>query len=240
MSFSRPTRSGRSDLIYGGVRGDGGLLYPGQPLGAESVGATFRGLGRGWEPWILSASGQPIQETFGKTFLCYLAFPVDDPEYDWATFDFEKDPERMGAIREILDAVDPDLTRFKERGGKLISYFGWADTALNPLRTIAYYEEVEDTMGSSPHDFFRLFMVPGMFHCRGGLGVDRFDALTALVDWVEAGVAPETFVAEREENGTVTLSRPLCAYPKVARYDGAGSANDAASFSCVAPVGASN
>ena len=95
-------------------------------------------------------------------------------------------------------------------------------------------------MGARPHDFFRLVMVPGMFHCAGGLGVDRFDALTALVDWVEAGVAPDTFVAVREENGAVTLSRPLCPYPNVARYDGVGSAHDAASFSCVAFIGASN
>lgn len=227
-------------LIYGGVRRGAGQFYPGQPFGAESVGLTRRGSSSGWGGWILSSRGPSIQELFAKSFFRYMAFPGDDPEYDWNTFDFEKDPERMGAIREILDAVDPDLTRFKERGGKLISYFGWADTALNPLRTVAYYEEVGDAMGARPHDFFRLFMVPGMFHCAGGLGVDRFDALTALVDWVEAGVAPDTFLAVREENGTVTLSRPLCPYPKVARYDGASSAHDAASFSCIAPIGASN
>jgi hypothetical protein len=177
---------------------------------------TRRGSLSGWAGWILNPRGPSIPEDYATSFLRYMAFAEDDPEYEWAAFDFENDPERMVAIREILDAVDPDLTRFKKRGGKIISYFGWADTALNPLRTVAYYEEVGETMGASRHDFVRLFPVSGMFHCAGGQGVGRFDA---LVDWVEAGVAPETFVAEREENGTVTLSLPLCPYPKVARRD---------------------
>lgn len=169
------------------------------------------------------------------TFLKYMAFEVDDPDYDWTSFDLENDPELMVSTRAYLDATDPDLSRFKERGGKIISYFGWADTALNPVRTIDYLDEVTSTLGAETDDFFRLFMVPGMFHCRGGVGVDRFDAMSPLMAWVEQGVVPEMIVAAKERDGTVAMTRPLCPYPEVARYQGSGSPREATSFRCTAP-----
>jgi feruloyl esterase len=81
----------------------------------------------------------------------------------------------------------------------------------------------------------RLFMIPGMAHCAGGLGPDQYDAVTAVIDWVEKGVAPDSLVARKLVEGKVTRSRPLCPYPQVARYRGQGSTNDAASFECRAP-----
>jgi len=70
-------------------------------------------------------------------------------------------------------------------------YFGWADPQLNPRMGVEYYEQVLDKMGTSTADFFRLFMVPGMFHCGGGVGTSVFDVATPLVNWVESGTPPD-------------------------------------------------
>jgi feruloyl esterase len=141
----------------------------------------------------------------------------------------------MTGIREMLDATDPDLRPFKERGGKILSYFGWADSALNPLMEVEYYEEVQRLIGTETEDFFRLFMVPGMFHCRGGVGTDVIDAMTPLIEWVESGTPPDRLVAAQMEGGEVRRTRPLCPYPQVARHDGSGDPDEASSFVCVEP-----
>ena len=107
-----------------------------------------------------------------------------------------------------------------------------------PQDTAAYYEAVAKALGGydKTRDFFRLFMAPGMGHCAGGPGPNQFDALTALEQWVEKGVAPDTLLASHSSNGKVDRTRPLCAYPQVARYKGAGSIDDASNFACVAPA----
>ena len=215
------------EAIYGGPLRNGTPFFPGQPVGAEA--------GNGWNRWIVSEGGRSLGLIFADTFFKYLAFTPDDPEYDWRTFDFDTDPDRV-TIREMLDATDPDLSAFHAGGGKMITHFGWADTALNPMMGVNYYEDVRATMGATTAaDFYRLFMVPGMFHCRGGLGTDRFDALTPLVNWVEGGTAPDQIPAARVDNGEVTRTRPLCPYPQVATYTGSGSIDDASSFVCAAP-----
>src|SRR5439155_5661525 len=124
---------------------------------------------------------------------------------------------------------------FQRRGGKLVMYFGWADPMLNPRMGVEYYEKVVQKMGSSTGDFFRLFMVPGMAHCRGGVGTDTFDAATPLLNWVESGSAPAQIAASRVMDGKAVRTRPLCAFPQVARYKGAGSIDEAANFACVNP-----
>ena len=115
---------------------------------------------------------------------------------------------------------------------------GWMDPVVPPQDTAAYYEAVAKALGGydKTRDFFRLFMAPGMGHCAGGPGPNQFDALTALEQWVEKGVAPETLIASHSSNGKVDRTRPLCAYPQVARYKGAGSIDDASNFACVAPA----
>ena len=132
----------------------------------------------------------------------------------------------------MLDATNPDLSAFRSRGGKILMYFGWADTALPPMMGVDYYEKALANNGPDIPDFFRLFMVPGMFHCRGGVGADQFDAMTALINWVENGAAPATLTASRVEQGKLVRTRPLCPYPQVASHLGSGSIDEAASFAC--------
>jgi feruloyl esterase len=113
--------------------------------------------------------------------------------------------------------------------------YGWADTILQPMAGVHYYEEATKKNGSGTKDFFRLFMIPGMSHCSGGIGPDRHDPMTAVINWVEKDAAPASITASRVVNNQVVRARPLCPYPEVARYKGQGSIDDAANFRCVAP-----
>ena len=223
------------EKIYGGVVSRGELLFPGLPFGAEARPPTGRRRTSGWNGWIIS-EGQPSrQEVFSETFLRHMAFEPDEPDFDLHSFDFDRDPHRMDFIRSILDATNPNLTRFRDAGGKILMYFGWADTALNPIMGINYYEAAQTVTGPGTKDFFRLFMVPGMFHCGGGLGVSQADYLGAVMDWVESGEAPDRLVAARVVGGKTEMTRPLCPYPEIARHDGVGDRNAADSFSCAPP-----
>ena len=133
----------------------------------------------------------------------------EDPDYNLRGFDFDADWDRANnrqlgndeTLASALNAIDPDLSAFKARGGKLISYHGWADALITGHYAVQYYESVLDAMGGLPEttDFYRLFMAPGVAHCRGGPGPDRFDAVGALERWVEQGEAPRP--AHRLEGG---------------------------------------
>src|SRR6202165_3653631 len=114
-------------------------------------------------------------------------------------------------------------------------YFGWADPQLNPKMGVEYYEQVTETMGPTTGEFAGLFMVPGMFHCGGGVGTSQFDMTTPLLKWVEEGTAPGRIEAGRVVVGKVVRTRPLCAYPLTARYKGTGSIDDTANFTCGKP-----
>jgi len=137
----------------------------------------------------------------------------------------------------LIDALDPDLSRFEAAGGKLLMYHGWSDALVVPQPTIEYYEAVLARMGGSGRvsKFFRLFMVPGMGHCweLQGAGHDLFDPLAALEAWVERGVVPDRIVAERPASGSRPAStRPLCAFPAKAVLDGARDSARAESYDC--------
>ena len=220
------------NAIYRGAESGGKRIFWGQPVGAEIEAPTQDGPAPIWANWIIPRTGRAISDNFAETFFRYLAFPKPDPNYDFKSFNLETDLPRLQAISDILDAKNPDLTRFKTRGGKIVMYFGWADPALNPLMGVDYYEKVSARFGPSTADFFRLFMVPGMAHCRGGVGTDQCDFLTALIEWVEKGVAPNQIGASQSRNGKVVRTRPLCPYPQVAKYKGAGNPDDAQSFVC--------
>ncbi len=165
----------------------------------------------------------------------YLVLDPPQPEYDPLTFDFDRDIGLVARWSGLADAKDPDLSKFRKGGGKLIMTYGWADQILQPLMGVKYYESMVEKNGKKTADFARLFMVPGMSHCAGGVGPDRNDAVTAVIDWVEKGKAPDQMIASKVTDGTVVRTRPLCPYPQVARYKGQGSIDDAANFKCVAP-----
>jgi hypothetical protein len=165
----------------------------------------------------------------------YLVHTPPQPGYDYRSFDFESDTHMLEAWGQLVNATNPDLSGFNKRGGKLIVTYGWADPVLQPMMGVNYYEQALAKNGPDTPQFFRLFMVPGMGHCGGGVATDRFDALTALVDWVEKGKAPDVIRAARVVNKQEVRSRPLCAYPQVARYSGQGSVDEAANFRCVNP-----
>jgi hypothetical protein len=219
------------EKIYGGVKNsEGEVIFPAPPVGAE----VFAGGASGWAMWVIGMFGPSLQLMIGDSFVKYMAFEEDPgPGYDWTTYNFDTDPPKMAVISSILDATDPDLSEFKAHGGKIIHYHGWADMALNPFMSVNYYESVLDFLGvAETMDFYRLYMVPGMFHCMGGAGCDSVDWFTPLVSWVEDGIAPEELIGSHIEGGKIVRTRPLYPYPGVAVYTGSGSIDDAASFTC--------
>lgn len=158
-----------------------------------------------------------------------------DRKWDWKTFDLDKDLALAVKNGGVIEATNPDLTAFKARGGKLIMYHGWSDPGPSPLDTIQYYNNVMDKMGPNQENWMRLFMMPGMGHCGGGAGPDQSNFLGALERWVESGIAPDRITASKVTNGKVLMARPLCPYPQVAKWTGAGSTNAVENFVCSAP-----
>lgn len=194
-----------------------------------------RGFARGGEPgWLLvTAPGlAPIPQAYFSRSI------FGDTSWNWRGFDFAADVEHArAATGELLDATSSDLGAFRDHGGKLILYHGWSDQLIPPEGTIDYYERIEaalpgNAVAPQTSDFARLFMVPGMTHCRGGPGTDRFDAQAAIEAWVERGVPPARLEAAHVENGRAIRTRPLCPYPQEAVYDGSGSTDDADNFVC--------
>jgi feruloyl esterase len=213
--------------IYDGPKdpSSGKLFWPGFEKSSEP----------GWTGHVSEPFGIPL------SYFKYMA--LQDPGWDWKRFDFA-DPGSFAVLNEasqrlgpVLDSTDPDLTAFKKRGGKLIAYHGWLDPNIAPRNSIDYYEAVQEAMGGEREasSFYRLFMVPGMGHCGGGPGPSAFDALDALESWVENGKPPDRIPASHVSDGKVDRTRPLCPYPLVARYQGAGSTDEAASFECRRP-----
>jgi hypothetical protein len=204
--------------VYAGARAhDGRQLYPGWAPGSES----------GWGQYITNPSA-PVRLGLFRDWV------FENPSWDPRSFDWDKDVATVDAAFPVLNAMSTDYAAFNARGGKLIMYTGLADPVVSPLDTIEYYETVVRVNGGldATRRFYRFFPVPGMAHCGGGAGTSTFDALAALEAWVERGIVPETIPASRQVNGRVDRTRPLCAYPAVARYQGSGSIDDAASFSC--------
>jgi feruloyl esterase len=156
-------------------------------------------------------------------------------------FDMDRDAPRIFARTsefpesswELVGAQRTDLSAFRRRGGKLIVPHGLSDPVFSAHDTMRWWDRVNAAASGRAAEFVRVFPVPGMAHCAGGPAADQYDCLTAIVDWVERGAAPERIPARA---GASTpwpgRTRPLCPYPLVARYAGSGDVEDAASFVC--------
>jgi hypothetical protein len=198
---------------------DGNRLWYGLPVGAPlgALGGAF--------PFIIAVQHAAL-------------WVNQDPTWDWHTLTYESYPaffqQSFDKFNDVIGTDDPDLSAFRDSGGKVLMWHGWADQLIFAEGTIDYYDRVIDKFHSTQQvqEFARLFMAPGVFHCGGGPGPNQFDSFGALVGWVERGEAPERIVASRVEGGAVVRTRPLCAYPYVPRYDGEGDPDDAASFEC--------
>lgn len=223
-------------MIYQGAVNPrtGAQIYPGLEPGGEAAQPRDPG-------WAMIMNGkQPF--VLDRAVIFNMAF--ENPDYDWRKFDFDKDVELVDAkLYGVLNAIDPDLHDFEAHGGKLIIYHGWADPGVMPMATINYYDSVIDFANQSKggngrartESYARLFMMPGMGHCRGGSGPDQGDFVAAITGWVEKGKAPARITAEKKQDGKVTMSRPLCPYPDLAHYKGSGDTNDARNFECAVP-----
>jgi feruloyl esterase len=229
--------------LYAGGRNSHGRLFPGYSPGGEAESG-------GWAVWITGPSPEhSLMYTFSTQFYKNMVF--DNAAWDYHTFNADRDTKAADDKQSgNLNAIDAKLNRFRARGGKLILYHGWSDAAIAPQNTIDYYDSVVAKMGAQQAaGFVRLFMVPGMQHCGGGSGTSSFgqypgfsgdpdrDMDAALERWVEKGVAPERIVAAKRKSdfdptSAVVRTRPLCAYPLVAHYQGNGSTDDAANFVC--------
>lgn len=233
--------------IYAGLQdADSHQIFPGYLPGAEEGS-------NGWGTWITGPSpAKSLLAFFGAGYFSNMVYEKAD--WDYKTFTL-KSGLRMANEKTdaALNAVNPDLSAFRARGGKLILYHGWDDPAIPALSTVNYYESVKAKLGqASAVSFTRLYMVPGMQHCSGGPGADNFgqslswtaddpghNVRIALEDWVEKGVAPTTIIATKTAGdngqGAVTMTRPLCPYPQFARYKGSGDPNRAENFVCTSP-----
>ena len=168
----------------------------------------------------------------------------NDANYDWRNFDVDYEENFLAQTQGYLSAVDTNLMPTVSRGAKLLFFHGWGDQALNPLRTIAYWDAVVARYGKEKTDsFLRLFFIPGMQHCGGGtIATSTYDALAEIEQWLDTGRAPDRIESSHVESGVVTRTRPLCAHPKVASYKPPGSAaatwsiNDSFYFACVDPL----
>jgi len=238
--------------VYAGPKDSSGRqLSAGYEPGAEAEpglpGISFQSYIFGPGP------GATLDAIFSGSFYSNIVF--EDAKWNVSQFNFDKDIATTEAkVGAILNASNPDLRAFRSRGGKLVVYHGWNDGSPPPLHSVDYYQRVTEKMGGveKTREFYRLFMVPGMMHCGSGAGPNLFgnamdlrpiadpehDIFMALQKWVEKGAAPEHIVAtkyvEDDRSKGKVMSRPVCAYPQQATWDGKGDLAEAGSWACEA------
>jgi feruloyl esterase len=210
-------------------------IYSG-PVNPRTRESIFPGLARGSETgWDGLSGTQPFGYAQGMWRFALLS----DPNWDYKLLDFDamvaeadKAAEKSG-----IQAVNTNLKPFFDRGGKLLMYHGWNDPLISPFNSVNYYTGVLRTTRSNPkaEDSIRLFMMPGVNHCAGGVGTDTWDKVAVLDQWRSGGAAPTQVLASHQTMGQTDKTRPLCAYPKVAAYIGSGDTNVAANFECRNP-----
>jgi feruloyl esterase len=199
-------------------------IYAG-PSNPRTGQHIFAGLERGSE-----LGWNPVPVGYAVDYFKHIVFRDSNWDPKALNFDAHVAQASKGS-NLVFDATDADLGRFTKRGGKLILYQGWAEPGIPPGNLVKYYEQIQQKT-SRAADSVRVFMVPGMGHCGGGNGTSTFDMVAALDAWREGGKAPEQINASRVRDGKVDRTRPLCAWPAVARYKGSGSIDEAANFVC--------
>lgn len=237
-----------------------GTGRPGQCLSPAQVGAVQRisaplhdengkQLDQGLLPTVL-ISPAPLPEPFtpGPSYLATVLFADGvhgDPAWDARQFSLARDLPEIDRLMN-LNADDPAIEPFVSRGGKLLLYQGWDDPLVSAQSTLGYWDALSARFGSQLGASVRLFMAPGVDHCRGGAGQDLFggaggdapvvdpqhDMLSALERWVLAGEAPSRIIAVKQHGGRTVRSQPLCAWPARAVWSGRGDPADAASYTC--------
>jgi feruloyl esterase len=193
---------------------------------------VFPGLMPGSElGWGTQAGPRPFNAA--TDYFKYIVFK--NPEWDYKTLNFTGDIAlAQKADHDTINATNPDLKAYFQRGGKILQYHGWSDQQMSAATSPKYYNSVRDTVGDRAlvEKSYRLFMVPGMGHCGGGEGIDTFDKVGTLQQWLNSGKPPDKIIASRAEAGKVVRTRPLCPYPQTAVYNGRGSTDDAENFTC--------
>jgi tannase/feruloyl esterase len=233
-------------ILEGPKNSAGQQLYPGYAPGHEGDYPDYiTGFG--------SMHGYPSSNfMYMDSFMRWVVF---GPKYDSVRqFDYDKDPAALVKYEKDHDAVQADLSAFRKNRGKLILYNSWSDHSTPPARATQIFEDMRKANGAGADDFIRLFMPPGMYHCGRGPGPNAFgargqeivkmgdpeyDIMAALDRWVEKGTAPTKIIATKFKDDDpkrgVARTRPVCAYPQMARYTGSGSIDDAANFVCGNP-----
>jgi feruloyl esterase len=217
-----PAQVEAARAIYAGIVNPrtGEKIFPGPAVGGE-------------QQWAAYAPGVfPIAANYWRDLV------FRDAAWSPAKLDLDKDLALARSLDTAeIDSTDPNLSAFVARRGKLLLWHGWTDGLIPAQNTIDYYEKVTATIGAErARDSVRLFMAPGVDHCSGGDGTFEIDSLGAIDAWVESGKAPEQLVASRPLAGGARRTRPLCAFPYVARYRGQGSTDQASNFACEPPV----
>ncbi|NKB37768.1 MAG: tannase/feruloyl esterase family alpha/beta hydrolase [Gammaproteobacteria bacterium] len=210
---------------------DGARLQAGYPL------ASDLSLANGWGSWLPNSDNKEFDfgQYYSEELLRYIAFDKDDPARSLADFDAERDVKNFGLAMRLIDATDTNIQVFQKSGGKLLMYMGWQDMAFSSRATVEYYEALTERMGETTDEHARLFMAPGMYHCFGGPGPNKFDYMTPLINWVEKDIAPDRIIAHQYSGDKQTRTHPLCPWPQVARYTGRGPIEEADSFRCINP-----
>jgi feruloyl esterase len=209
------------NIVFSDVKTKKGeIVWPGFPPGGEL------------QYTALTSKIDPNSPPPGMPLDSIRILAYQDPNWDWRTWDLDRDTTLAEKKAGFIDVHTRDLSAFKARGGKLLLYHGWSDPAIAAGNTVNIYKGVLSKMGAKQEDWLRLFMVPGMGHCRGGSGPDQFNKMAVIERWRESGISPDQIPAAHVTGSTVDMTRPLCPYPKVAAYKGSGSMTDAANFAC--------
>ena len=209
-------------------RPDGSMLWYGL-----APGAPFAGLND-----TVEVDGKLQGKPFQYDLWWFGLFLAQDRNWDWKTLTYESFAsyfdQSVRQYNDVLGADNPDLSAFAESGGKLLLWHGAGDFGVPFQGTVDYYERVVATLGADRvDDFVRLFLAPGVGHCSGGAGPQPVDPLAALTAWVEQGTPPGTLAGQRtNEDGSVAATRPICAYPLVARWSGQGDPGIGETYQC--------